>query len=953
MTLSLTLVTGPVYLPNGSTPYGGRVSFELSSWDRQENEGVIVSGPIYCPIDENGQFSVSLYTSTQGENSVHYKMFVLWDDSTLAQSYVNGEYVGHPSPHYSKKYIGSFALSGPGPFSISQIDIQSELTSNSSFDVLLECKALSLVASQKVDLIYDIITDIDALGEVTEDIALLSSNIEHIQTTSQNSDKIEIVSNSIADIEIVSTNVNDVSIVANSINDVNNAFENAQIASNAAAATGAYFPDMSVVLTTSGLSAELIVTSRKENTSLRVAAPSDAVFDAWTNPSGYIVDGVSNFRINSGRNDLKASAFATFTDSDSTSVADTNTATLQRAIDWLYVNGGGAITFDGDVRVPIRAPLALRSNVHLIGRGALLENIRDTASGLPSLSANVLVMGSGALIDDDDYSWVAIKAAAVGQEYVEAVSGSTSWTAVGREIQFLRATAADFGGGTDTGNFDSHHIRRVVKIASNRVYLDRPVQEVIPSDGSGTIGSSVVVGSGWATDVSFASASGRGSGLVGCAPRHAISRASVSDFNIKARAGNWMSRMMMHDCLMENIRVLPSESTAQVGGLVGNFTSHSLVRNLRAPFWTRGLELVGHSKNSMLENIHLWKHAPVGVTLPVEETQVRVAGEKTRGMSVIDSHFDCGTLVTGVGVVTFSGGSETRFAGNTIIARGATAMVAFSAEDSDHIVESNRFIGSCSTGVNMDGVQNTVDANKMVDLTASVRAVAVGTTAVGGIVTRNRFSMGSTALVNSNTGVTDLCVIADNDGLDTIQLAGLAAVQNNRNVAVSSIRAAVTSVVSSAGVSATTTSFTDLVTPIVVPENTLRTGDIIELELSGSKTGSAGTGTVAIRVAVDTDEDGVGQDADDVTSTMIEFTVPATSGSDWIVRGKITFTSDTRLQGAFTSFTSSGVSVNEVSILSLTFGSNPLRIEVLGKVATSGDTVLRRTMDAEFKRRGY
>lgn len=146
MPVSLTTLTGPIYMPNGATPVGGRVSFELSSWDREEGEALIVSGPIYSNIDENGQFSVELFTTTEGVNTVNYKMYVLWEDSELTQSYVNDVYVNFPTPHYTKKYIGSFALAGAGPFQVSDLNIVSELELN-SFDVLLECQAYAVAAA--------------------------------------------------------------------------------------------------------------------------------------------------------------------------------------------------------------------------------------------------------------------------------------------------------------------------------------------------------------------------------------------------------------------------------------------------------------------------------------------------------------------------------------------------------------------------------------------------------------------------------------------------------------------------------------------------------------------------------------------------------------------------------------------------------------------------------------
>jgi len=177
MAVSMTTLTGPIYLPDGSTPLGGRVSLELSSWDREAGEALLISGPIYETIDENGQFSLSVFTTTEGENGVHYKMFVIWEDSTLSESYVNGIYVGTPTPHYTKKYIGSFSLSGDGPFKVSDLNIVSELTAN-SFDVYLECQAYAANAATSVDLAAQIASDSEAsaVAAASSAAALVAQN---------------------------------------------------------------------------------------------------------------------------------------------------------------------------------------------------------------------------------------------------------------------------------------------------------------------------------------------------------------------------------------------------------------------------------------------------------------------------------------------------------------------------------------------------------------------------------------------------------------------------------------------------------------------------------------------------------------------------------------------------------------------------------------------------------
>lgn len=179
MPVSLTTLSGPIYMPNGATPVGGKVSFELSSWDREEGEALIVSGPTYSSIDENGQFSVELFTTTEGVNTVNYKMYVLWEDSELSQSYVNDVYVSSPVPHYTKKYIGSFALAGVGPFQVSDLNIVSELGLN-SFDVLLECQAYSLAAAVSAN------TAANAAATVAGDVdQIITFTGAQMQTVSQ------------------------------------------------------------------------------------------------------------------------------------------------------------------------------------------------------------------------------------------------------------------------------------------------------------------------------------------------------------------------------------------------------------------------------------------------------------------------------------------------------------------------------------------------------------------------------------------------------------------------------------------------------------------------------------------------------------------------------------------------------------------------------------------------
>lgn len=122
MAVSKTTITGPVYLPNCQKPEEARIVFELSSWDREENEAVFVTGPYVGDMDEYGDFEVELFTTTKGVNGVVYRASVVYVTIT-------GE--------HKREYIGYFTLLGDGPFCLADLDIVSEYTPH-TFDALTE-----------------------------------------------------------------------------------------------------------------------------------------------------------------------------------------------------------------------------------------------------------------------------------------------------------------------------------------------------------------------------------------------------------------------------------------------------------------------------------------------------------------------------------------------------------------------------------------------------------------------------------------------------------------------------------------------------------------------------------------------------------------------------------------------------------------------------------------------
>lgn len=164
MTLSTTTLTGPLLMPDGTmTPFGAKVCFELSSYDTQNDEAMIVHGPVYADVDENGDFSIDLYTTANGEENTYYKMYVLWISDTFAKEFVNTTYNSFEKGNYTKKFIGTFSLAGNGPYRLDQISIQNE-NIESSFNVYQEVQAMAQsVATDHLDVVAKHAV-VDAIG---------------------------------------------------------------------------------------------------------------------------------------------------------------------------------------------------------------------------------------------------------------------------------------------------------------------------------------------------------------------------------------------------------------------------------------------------------------------------------------------------------------------------------------------------------------------------------------------------------------------------------------------------------------------------------------------------------------------------------------------------------------------------------------------------------------------
>lgn len=136
MAVTQTTVTGPIYIPNLTKPENAKIVFELSSWDREEGEATFVTGPFVGAIDENGDFSVNLFTTTEGENQAVYHVSVTYLTMT---------------GKYTRECIGTVALAGPGPYNLADLNFVDPNTT-ASFDLLAEVAAYSAQASQNAEL---------------------------------------------------------------------------------------------------------------------------------------------------------------------------------------------------------------------------------------------------------------------------------------------------------------------------------------------------------------------------------------------------------------------------------------------------------------------------------------------------------------------------------------------------------------------------------------------------------------------------------------------------------------------------------------------------------------------------------------------------------------------------------------------------------------------------------
>ena len=81
MTITTRRVRGIIVLPDGTAPRNGRVTYQLSGWDREGVEAVM-TGPITVQLDADAVFDDYLWCTDTGQNGRVYLGVVAWHDGT-------------------------------------------------------------------------------------------------------------------------------------------------------------------------------------------------------------------------------------------------------------------------------------------------------------------------------------------------------------------------------------------------------------------------------------------------------------------------------------------------------------------------------------------------------------------------------------------------------------------------------------------------------------------------------------------------------------------------------------------------------------------------------------------------------------------------------------------------------------------------------------------------------
>lgn len=198
MPMTQTTVTGPVYLPDGTAPQNAKITFELTSWDREPNEATFVTGPYVADVDINGNFTVNLFSNTNGTNNAIYRVTIVYQDIYN---------------HYHKNCLGNVSLTGAGPFQLSTLNFVDPSVAG-SFDLYADILSKDTAYTQKIDTLTVTVND-------------LSTQVANLATSGIDQATLDQINNNTASINTLNTYLTTANTnIANNTSSINTANTN-------------------------------------------------------------------------------------------------------------------------------------------------------------------------------------------------------------------------------------------------------------------------------------------------------------------------------------------------------------------------------------------------------------------------------------------------------------------------------------------------------------------------------------------------------------------------------------------------------------------------------------------------------------------------------------------------------------------------------------------------------
>lgn len=739
-------------------------------------------------------------------------------------------------------------------------------------------------------------------------------------------------------------------------------------AESAALYAPAYYEDMTALLADDTVwPVGTVVNTRKEGSCLTAGASSDTEFDFDTAPTGWHVQNAASvpFYINRNAGLVRLEDWGMdFT--GNTSLVESNTATLKRALDFAGVVaqdvGGAEVVFPGGGHAVINRPPMLWSNVTLDGRGGTIENIRTRAEYDLWGSTTALAIGGLQRNAMGAFTWHKLAAVTIGNQGVTLQStGDASAYQVGDVVLIAegRSGMAATPPNTNVPLFSQFAI--ITQVSADVIYLERHVAASIDA-GAGTIG--VDMSGAWVANFSQRNRSDRPNpdatgfqyGDTWCCVRP-----KLYDIHLVTQFGEGIfPHSATYEMDAENVRVdcgLGANGRS-FGPINMNGLAYGSLRNFQGPYFERALEIKCMSHNTEIVGAKAYKRNADQVAGVYPQSTPISIGERSRDCIIRDSQIDVGEHLAGVpgasGFNLIAINDAKRCIIDSLVATGGAsynASVYINGNATQCEVRNSHFYTPANLGVDICGVQCSVVNNKFFGSLSSY-PIRVSSTADSGEVSQNMFSTEGKIRVEVGGLGTELPVsIYDNTGVSYIEFASAAAighanVQRNRD-SVSTRLGASQIPVTQYDLSVTSTSEAALGAARIALADSLSIGDTIALAVAGTCSGTAGVKYLRWRNALDMDLDADSLDADDDTNISPTITIPA-AATAWHLDARC----DIKVAGASGQIVqtmrcidfSTGAVLGSVTRVVSCDLTKPMRFELSAWVAASGDAITARSI---------